>query len=186
MVAPARRMSLAEFLKIPERKPALEYEFGEITQKVSPKARHSALQVALCMLINGLLKARRRGYAFSELRTTFAGQSLVPDVAVFRWERIPLDENGEVVQDITIPPDIAVEIPSPRQSGPRQMRRCLWYVANGVKAALLVDEKDRTVFVYRPDAIPQAARGADQIDLTDVVPELRLTAEEIFGALRFA
>ena len=37
------RMTLTEFLALPEEKPALEYENGEVTQKVSPKGRHSAL-----------------------------------------------------------------------------------------------------------------------------------------------
>lgn len=186
MVAPAQQISLEQFLQLPEKKPAFEYEDGVVTQKVSPKGKHSRLQLALALRISELIEPRRIGAAFTELRTTFGGQSVVPDVAVFRWDRVPLDEHGEVIQDISIPPDIAIEIPSPRQSGPRQMRRCLWYLANGVKAALLVDEKDRTVFVYRPDTIPQAARGDAAIDLTDVIPGIRLTANQLFGALRFA
>ena len=39
-----RRMTLEEFLHLPERKPALEYDDGVITKKVSPKSNDVALQ----------------------------------------------------------------------------------------------------------------------------------------------
>ena len=38
------RMTLEEFLKLPETKPASEYIEGEIIQKPMPKTKHSCLQ----------------------------------------------------------------------------------------------------------------------------------------------
>ena len=43
-----------------------------------------------------------------------AGASRVPDVAVYRWARIPRDDGGEIKDDFLEPPDIAIEIMSPR------------------------------------------------------------------------
>ncbi len=40
----------------------------------------------------------------------------MPDAVVYRWERSPLTAEGEVVDNFTEPPDIAVEIISPGQS----------------------------------------------------------------------
>jgi len=40
--------------KLPEREPPLEYEEGRITQKVSPKGKHSFVQGGLVDLINHL------------------------------------------------------------------------------------------------------------------------------------
>src|SRR3712207_5956329 len=125
MALPETRMTLAEFLALPEEEPALEFEDGEVTQKVAPKGRHSALQDALTTFINRSIRPRKLGRAFPELRTTFAGRSRVPDVAVYAWDRIPRSEAGEVADDFLEPPDIAIEIVSPGQSTNRLIRRLL-------------------------------------------------------------
>ena len=52
MAISQRRLTLAEFLELPEQKPALEYETGAVKQKVSPKAPHSRLQFWLCRLFD--------------------------------------------------------------------------------------------------------------------------------------
>ncbi len=45
-------LTLEEFLKLPETKPASQYINGEIIQKPMPKGRHSRLQGKLCAVIN--------------------------------------------------------------------------------------------------------------------------------------
>jgi Uma2 family endonuclease len=58
----------------------------------------------------------KRAYAFPELRCTFGGRSLVPDVAVLLWQQIQFDEDGETLDDVLIAPYWAIEILSPQQS----------------------------------------------------------------------
>jgi Uma2 family endonuclease len=178
------RMTLEEFLALPEEEPALEFEDGEVTQKVSPKGRHSVLQGALFSFIDGAIRPRKLGRAFTELRASFAGMSRVPDIAVYAWDRIPRDENGEVVDDFTEPPDIAIEIISPGQSVNRMLRRCLTFVANGVRAAVLVDPGDRSVVVVRPGNDIRVYDTDATLDLSDVIADLRLGVGELFAALR--
>src|SRR5919108_682359 len=108
MAVVQRRMTLEEFLELPEDEPALEYADGEVTQKVSPKGRHSRLQGKLTERINQFAEASKLAVAFPELRSTYAGVSRVPDVAVYRWERIPRTEAGTVADDFVKAPDIAV------------------------------------------------------------------------------
>lgn len=84
MVTARQRLTLEEFLRLPEEKPALEYFQGRVTQKVSPKGRHSALQAAAVSFVNSVARPGRIAFAFPELRATWAGASLVPDVAVYR------------------------------------------------------------------------------------------------------
>lgn len=184
MTLTGTRMTLAEFLDLPEEEPALEFEDGEVTQKVSPKGRHSVLQGALFTFIDGTIRPRRLGRAFTELRATFAGMSRVPDIAVYAWDRIPRDQNGEVVDDFTEPPDIAIEIVSPRQSVNRMLRRCLSFVANEVRAAVLVDPMDRSVIVVRPGNDMQVLDTDATLDLSDVIADLRLSVGALFDALR--
>ena len=183
MAISQRRMTLDEFLKLPEEKPALEFEHGVVTQKVSPKARHSRLQGRLARLFDEFGEPIRLAAAFPELRTTFGGNSVVPDVAIFRWERIPRDQDGELLDDVFIPPDIAVEIRSPGQSLRGQVNRCRWYVENGVEIALLVDPDDRSVRLFRADAEMRVLHGEDRIDLDSVLTGFELSVQQLFGAL---
>jgi Uma2 family endonuclease len=83
-------LTLATFLEQPETKPASEFVNGTIIQKPMPQGEHSLLQGELCKAINEVAKPNKVAIAFPELRCTFGEQSIVPDVAVFRWQRIPL------------------------------------------------------------------------------------------------
>lgn len=89
-------ITLEEFLKQPETKPASEYINGQIIQKPMPQGKHSTIQTEFSTTVNVLLKPRRVARAFSELRCTFGGRSIVPDISVITWERITRDTNGEI------------------------------------------------------------------------------------------
>src|SRR5690242_9495306 len=108
MAISARRITLEEFLKLPEEEPPLEFDNGEVTQKVSPQGKQSVIQSELCEFFNRFTRPRKLARAFSELRFTCAGKSYVPDVAIYLSDRIPLDAAGEVANTFTEPPDIAV------------------------------------------------------------------------------
>lgn len=108
-------LSLEKFLQQPETKPASEYINGRIYQKPMPQGKHSRLQTRFPAEINQRTESKQLGCAFTELRCTFAGHSLVPDISVFIWERIPRTANGEVENTFPILPDWVIEILSPDQ-----------------------------------------------------------------------
>jgi Uma2 family endonuclease len=178
-----RALTLQQFVELPEEEPPLEFADGVVTQKVSPKGQHSALQAELIKRLDQSGLPRKLARAFPELRATFAGASRVPDIAVYRWDRIPRDESGRIANDFFDPPDIAVEIVSPEQSVNALVRRCLWYVAHGVHVALLVDPVDESVLVFRSDGRVNAWHARDKIDLGEVLPDFELSVEELFAAL---
>lgn len=184
MIQTATRMSLDEFLALPERKPALEYEDGLVTRKVSPKGRHSRLQTVIVRRVSDLIEPYQFGMAFTELRATFAGMSRVPDIAIYRWDRIPLDARGDIADIFTEPPDVAIEIASPGQNVKQLIRRLISFVHAGVLVAVLVDPKDRSVVVARPGSDLRILKVGDTLDLDDAIPGLRLEIAAIFGALR--
>ena len=148
MAVTATSLTLEEFLRMPEEEPALEFTEGVVSQKVSPQGKHSALQTELVRRLEEAGRPDKSARAFTELRSTYAGASRVPDIAVYRWNRIPVDARGHVADVFTTPPDIAVEIASPQQSVNGLVRRCLWYVAHGVQVALLVDPSDGLLRVH--------------------------------------
>lgn len=186
MAIAQQRLTLGEFLDLPEEEPALEFEDGEVTQKVSPKGQHSTLQFRFAERINRSTEPRKLAFAFPELRTTFAGRSYVPDVAVYCWERIPVTAEGEVADDFVEPPDIAIEVVSPEQRVNWLVRKCLWYVANGVHIALVVDPADKSVLLFRPGQPPLALQGSERVALDDVLPGLELTVQELFDSLKLS
>lgn len=177
-------LSLEQFLQLPEEQPPLEYAEGMVTQKVSPKTKQSRLQLHFAMKLEEAGQEGALALAFPELRTTFGGVSRVPDIAVYRRERVPVDSAGELEDDVREPPDIAVEIVSPEQSVTGLVRRCLWYVSNGVTIALLVDPRDKSVLAFRPGQPTVAWYGSDRIDLNEVLPDLQLTVEQLFASIR--
>lgn len=184
MAVQQRQLTLERFLQLPEEEPALEFEEGVAIQKVSPKGQHSALQYRIAELVNRAAEPQRQTRAFPELRTTFGGRSYVPDVSIFRWERIPVDESGRLGNDFFDPSDVAIEIISPQQSANRVFRRCLWYVQRGVGVALRVDPGDESVLVFRPGQVPTGQRGPDWIHLDEVLPGFALSVNELFESFR--
>jgi Uma2 family endonuclease len=182
-MAISQHLTIEEFLALPEEKPALEYENGRVTQKVSPKGKHSTLQAGTVGLFDRFTVPRKLGRAFPELRTTFGGYSRVPDVSVYLWDRIPVDESGEVADEFFTAPDIAVEILSPEQRVNALVRRCTWYVEQGVKAALLLTPADHLVRLFRPGDPMAILRDADPIDLQDILPGFEVTVQDLFAPL---
>jgi Uma2 family endonuclease len=185
MAVTQRRMTLDEFLALPEEEPALELQpDGTVVQKVSPHGQHSRLQAALLKSINDHAEQRRLAVAFPELRAVYAGAAYVPDVSVYRWERIPRTPDGEIENIFRAPPDIAIEIVSPEQSPNALVRRCMWYVDHGVARALLVDPADRSVLLFAPGTAPRAMGDDESIDFGTVLPDFTLSLSELFNTLR--
>jgi Uma2 family endonuclease len=110
---PTQSLTLEDFLKLPETEPASEYIDGQIIQKPMPQGEHSVIQTELAPAINLVVKPKHIARAFSELRCTFGGSSIVPDISVFLWGRIPRKENGGIANVFSMAPDWIIEILSP-------------------------------------------------------------------------
>lgn len=176
-------VSLAEFLKLPETKPASEYINDRIIQKPMPKARHSRLQGKLISVVNEATEAKRIAYAFPELRCTFGNRSTVPDIAVLSWEHIEFDANGEPVDNVVIPPDWTIEILSPEQSANRVTGNILHCLKHGCQLGWLIDPGDRSILVFQPQQQPELLIGENVLPVLAGV-ELTLTVAQVFSWLQ--
>jgi len=182
MALTGRRVTLEEFLALPEAEPALEYADGRITQKVSPKIYHGRMQYRFAEAVNQYGEPRKLAMAFTETRSTFGGRSYVPDVGIYRWANLPLLPDGKLAGESTIPWDIAVEVVSPEQSRAEIERKCRWYTENGVEIALMIDPDREDIIRFAADGRRIELRGGDRIDL-DTVPGFVLTAAALFATL---
>lgn len=183
MVKAPTKITLEEFLKLPETKPANEYINGQIIQKPMPQGKHSKLQGKLVTIINEVVEAQRIALAFPELRCTFGGRSIVPDVAVFAWERIPVDENGDIANVFTAAPDWTIEILSPDQSQTKVTGNILHCLKYGSFLGWLIDPDERVVLVYPPNQQPELLAQDDVLPVPDLVT-LQLTVADLFSWLR--
>ncbi|WP_242041723.1 Uma2 family endonuclease [Alkalinema sp. FACHB-956] len=104
--------------------------------------KHSRLRLQLCHCINTAAEGGQVAYAFPKLCCHFGDRSLVPDVAVFRWERIPFDGDGEVPDDFRLVPDWVVEILSPDRSSNRVIGKILYCLEQGCQLGWLIDPID--------------------------------------------
>jgi Uma2 family endonuclease len=152
-------MTLEEFLKLPETKPASEYIDGEIIQKPMPQGEHSVIQGELTSVANAVIKPQKVARAFPELRCIFGDRAIVPDVTVFTWERIPRKENGGVANLFAIAPDWTIEILSPDQSQTKITKNILHCLKHGTQMGWLIDPEEQSVFVDRPTQSTEVFRG---------------------------
>ncbi|WP_017661837.1 Uma2 family endonuclease [Baaleninema simplex] len=182
--ASSEPLTLDAFLQQPETTPASEYIDGRSIQKPMPQGKHSTLQGELVAAINAIVKLKAVARAFPELRCTFGGRSLVPDIAVFVASRIPRDENGEVANRFSIAPDWAIEILSPEQNQTRVTKNLLHSLRHGTRLGWLVDPEEKTVFVYAPEREIEVFDEPDAwVQVPDFASEFRLTVKELFDWL---
>ena len=179
------KISLEEFLLLPETKPASEYVDGQISQKAMPQGKHSTLQFEFPSVINRVGKSQKLAYAFPELRCTFGGRSIVPDIAVFEWPRIPLNSLGKIENRFEIAPDWTIEILSPEQSSSRVINKILFCLKNHTKLGWMIDPEEELVIVFKPQQEPEIKENEDILPVLDVLSDLQLSAADLFGLLSF-
>ena len=184
--APVETLTLEAFLAMPETKPASEYIDGKIIQKPMPKPRHSRLQLRLSMAINEALEIKEIASAFPELRCTFGGRSIVPDVGVLLWPRLSFDAEGELVDDFEGYPDWAIEVLSPAQSQTKVWDKLLHALDNGTQMGWLINPKERSILTCEAGKQPQLFTQDEQIlSVPSFATPLELRFGEVFGWLKF-
>jgi Uma2 family endonuclease len=180
----SNRLTLAQFLDLPETKPAAEYIDGQIIQKPMPQGKHSRIQGAFVPAINAVVQPRKIACAFPELRCTFGGRSTVPDIAVFVWSRIPQDDDGEIANVFNVAPDWTIEILSPDQSHTKVTKNILHCLKHGAQVGWLIDPEEKTVFVYRPKQEIEVFEDLDAVlPMPDFMDGFRLTVQDLFAWL---
>ena len=136
-------------------------------------------------MINAAVKKQRIACAFPELRCTFGGRSIVPDVAVFAWNRIPVDENGDIANVFPIHPDWAIEILSPEQSVTKVTGNILHCLNHGCQMGWLVDPDEQSILAFPPGQQPELLEAEqDILPVPSLAANLALTVGDMFSWLK--
>ena len=182
---PTKQLSLEAFLELPEAKPAYEYIDGEIIQKPMPQGKHSILQRELSFALTLAFKPTRVAQAFPELRCTFGGRSVVPDIAVFKSERIPVDEEGLIANTFSLAPDWTIEILSPNQSQTRVIQNILHCIDHGSEMGWLIDPAEGFVFTYGENkSVNMFGDAQSVLPIPSFAEDFQIKVGELFDWLR--
>jgi Uma2 family endonuclease len=175
--------SLDEFLQRPETTPASEYIDGQISQKTMPQGKHSRLQKRLIYKIESVVLEAGIAEAFPELRCTFGGRSIVPDIVVLKSENIPHDPSGEIANSVLLAPDWTIEILSPDQPYKKVTQNILHCLDYGAQMGWLIDPEEKTVIVSPQDGRSRNCTNQDQLLVPDWATDLILTVDQLFSWL---
>jgi len=182
---PPKFITLEEFLQLSETEPASEFIDGQILQKPMPQGEHSTIQGELVTVINAVTKPQRIAWALPELRCTFGGRSIVPDIAVFTWKRLPTNPDGTIANIFESYPDWIIEILSPDQSSTKVTAKILHSLKQGSQLGWLIDPAERSVLVYPPKQQPELfERPDDVLPVPGFASLLHLTVEQMFSWLK--
>lgn len=178
-------ITLTDFLQLPETKPASEFVNGKILQKPMPQGQHSRIQQKLVTTINQVTEDPQIALALPELRCTFGNRSIVSDIAIFTWNRLPVDPEGQIINQFQTHPDWVIEILSPDQSVTRVTENILHCISYGTQLGWLIDPNERLVLVYNEQAQTRVLGATDAVlPIPAFVPELTLTIGQVFAWLR--
>jgi Uma2 family endonuclease len=106
-----------------------------------------------------------------------------PDAAFISQRRLAeLSPEREERAFEQIAPEAVFELLSPSDRLRYTIEKCEAYVRNGSAVAVLINPRERSVTLYRPDREPVVIRDATAVDIGDELPGFTLDATAIFAA----
>ena len=141
------------------------------------------MQLKLCNYINEAVESSKVAYALLELRCSFGNSSLVLDIAIFIWSRIPFDADGEIPNDFLLSPDWTIEILSPEQRANRVTGNILYCLQHGCQLGWLIDPEDRSILVFFPNRQPVLLHESDRLPVLENI-DLELEVTTVFSWLK--
>ena len=183
------KLTLDEFLALPETKPGSEYVDGEVVQKTMPTTDHAIIQRLLSLVFGLFLRAHPIAEGGPEWCCIFGPsgheRARLPDFALVLRERLH-GTRGDA--PFFGAPDFAVEIMSPDDRMSEVLDKVRFYLENGVRLVWLIDPGTRTVMAWSTWGTARVLTEADTVDGGDVLPGFSspvrdiLPSREIIGA----
>lgn len=177
----ANQLSLQEFLDLSD---CDRYELveGQLKLKMSPKYKHSTLQLRLLIALNQWCEQQKSGRVRPEWGVILQRQQKdwvpVPDLIYVSYERLPQAWNED--EPCPVVPELVIEIISPGQTFGEMTEKATDYLLAGVNHVWVVDAKARSVTIFERDSLPQTIRRHSSISL---LPGFILNVSELFDVV---
>lgn len=182
--ATSQRLTLEEFLALPEGDVIYEFVHGQAVPKfpsdeMSPKFFHSSITGALFTLLNQWAQQRGRVRIEWAISLNRADESWVPvpDLTYVSYDRLPAGWSKD--EACPVSPELAIEIISLGQTFGEMTEKATDYLAAGISCVWVVDPRAKSITVFLPDALPKTYRSNRSIELV-MLPGLALTPQQVF------
>jgi Uma2 family endonuclease len=154
---------------------------GELRTVSPANARHGDIALQIGTLLKQYIKPRNLGKVLVEGGYILRRQPdtvLGPDVSFIKQSRIP--EGGLPEKFYEGPPDLAIEIISPRNPRAELLEKMKAYLKGGTPLGWLVDPVKKSVEVYEPGKRVRTTRAEDTISAGEVIPGFSCGVAEFF------
>ncbi len=176
------RLSLQEFLALPESDDRYELVEGKLQPKMSPKFKHSKLQLRLLMALNQWCDLYECGQALPEWGVVLQRRGEdwvpVPDLTYVSYKRLPAAWDEDELCPVV--PELVVEIISPGQTFEDLAAKATDYLQAGVDRVWVVSTKAQSVTIFRRAELPQTLKAEESIR-DPLLPELELPLSRLFA-----
>lgn len=174
-----QKLTLEEFLRLPESDESFELIDGEVVVKMSPKFFHSRLTSAFWAELSGWASAHGQVAIEWAVVLKRRGQDWVPvpDLLYVSFDRLSKDW----CEDMPCPvmPELVIEIVSPEQRFNQFVAKAGDYLSAGVDRVWVVFPPMRTITVFFADRPPETYRG-DQMITDELLTDLAVTVEQFW------
>lgn len=172
-----------ELFAMPEDGHRYDLIRGRLYRMPAAGGRHGEIEMELGAEIRNHAKARGLGRTYGAetgfLLARDPDTVLAPDVAFVRADRLPPPEAR--IGFMAVAPDLVVEVVSPSNSEAEIADKVRLYLDAGVRLALVVRPRARTITIHAPGRPPRVLRAEDEFDGGDVLPGFRLRVGDIFA-----
>ncbi|MBE9036704.1 Uma2 family endonuclease [aff. Roholtiella sp. LEGE 12411] len=173
------KLTLEEFLALPEGDVNYEFVDGYAVPKVSPKFFHSTLQLTLGLLLRTWFKGKGRVGSEWAILLKRKGKDWapVPDLSFISYKRLP--KSWQRNEACPVPPELVIEIISPDQTMKEFEDKAKDYFAAGVSRFWVVNPELISIRVFLSADVSQVY--TDSMPIVDILlPGLELTVRQIF------
>jgi Uma2 family endonuclease len=173
-------MTAEELIQLPDDSLCHELIKGELLTMPPPGDEHGAVTMNLTgpLFIHvkannlGVLRAAETGFKLESNPDTV----LAPDIAFIARDRI----GGPVSGYREGAPDLVVEVMSQWDSRPKAARKAALWLELGARSVWVVNPRNRTVEVNRPNGEKKLFHDTDEL-VDETVPGFRVKVSEIFA-----
>lgn len=185
MTRAIRKLSLAEFLEMPESSDRTELVNGEMISKVSPKYKHASVQGRFFRFIDDWCLQQQCGRVCTEWSILLQRQGQdwvpVPDLTYVSYERLAAQWDED--EPCPVLPELVIEIISPGQSFGAVTQKATDYLQAGISRVWVADNQAKSVTTFGANEFPQTFWVGDTI--SDVLlPGLAIPVADLFAQRR--
>jgi Uma2 family endonuclease len=183
MAVRAPASTAEELWNLPDDGSRHELVEGELRVMVPHGAEHGRVAATVVGLLFAHVRETRAGVTFAAetgfLLARDPDTVRAPDAAFITRDRA--ETVGRTEEYWPGAPDFAAEVISPGDTFTDVEAKALGWLEAGTRLVLVLDPARRSATTYRGQGDVRIHRGAELLDLSDAVPEWRVTLADFFG-----